>query len=178
MYFCGSALAEQSTDGAQPPEMLLTEQGFLAIDSPKGWVRTTRPGLAYFVPPGSGREQPSVWIYISSALIGPNEETKDAKAYIQSDIAGFKRRLKAGMVREEVPLSLPYVKLQAPVYTFQSGENRNALEQVAYVSENDRVLTLVLSGRDRATFLPLFQKFAQSYRGSISPHEIRISVIV
>jgi hypothetical protein len=171
IVLCGSSLAEQSTDSPQPTEMLLTEQGFVAIDPPKGWVRTAGPGLAYFIPPGSRKEQPSVWIYISSALIGPNEETKNAKAYIQSDIALFKGRFKGGIVREEIPLSLPYSKLRAPVYTFQSGEKRNVVEQVVYVSESQRALILVLSARDMATFLktlPIFQSFAKSYRGSMS----------
>jgi hypothetical protein len=82
--------APQSVD-SKPAEMLMTDQGFIAIDSPKDWMRAAGPGLAYFVPPAKGREQPTVWIYISSAPVGPHEEAKDLQAYIQSDIAVSKQ---------------------------------------------------------------------------------------
>ena len=166
------AFAQKPTDTSEPPEMLVTEQGFLAINTPKGWVRADGPGLAYFVPQAEHNGKPSVWIYISSAPVGPNEESKDVKAYIDSDVAGFKERFKNGTVREETPLELPHSKLRAPVYTFQSGEKHNTMEQVVYVGEPNRVLTLVLSARERPAFakaLPTFQEFVRSYRGSITP---------
>jgi len=157
---------------SEPAEMLVTEQGFLAINSPKGWVRTDGPGLAYFVPPQKEKGQSLVWIYISSAPIGPNEEAKDLKSYIDSDKAAFKQRFRNGVVQEEIPLSLPLAKLQAPVLTFRSGEKKNTVEQVVYVGEVTRVLTLVLSAREQAAFdraLPTFRDFAKSYSGSITP---------
>jgi len=157
---------------SEPAEMLVTEQGFLAINSPKGWVRTDGPGLAYFVPPQKKKGQSLVWIYISSAPIGPNEEAKDLKSYIDSDKAAFKQRFRNGAVQEEIPLSLPQAKLHAPVLTFRSGEKKNTVEQVVYVGEVTRVLTLVLSAREQAAFdkaLPTFRDFAKSYSGSITP---------
>lgn len=166
------ASAQKPSDTSEPPEMLVTEQGFLAINTPKGWVRADGPGLAYFVPKDERNGKPRVWIYISSAPVGPNEEAKDLKAYIESDIAGFKERFKSGLVQEEAPLNLPLAKLQAPVCTFLSGEKRNTVEQVVYVSEINRVLTLVLSAREKTTFekaLPAFRDFVRSYRGSITP---------
>jgi len=166
------ASAQKPSDTSEPPEMLVTEQGFLAINSPKGWVRADGPGLAYFIPKEERNGKPRVWIYISSAPVGPNEEAKDLKAYIESDIAGFKERFKSGLVQEEPPLNLPLAEIQAPVCTFQSGEKRNSLEQVIYVGEINRVLTLVLSAREKPAFekaLPAFQDFARSYRGSITP---------
>ena len=167
-----TSFAQQPTQTSEPPEMLVTEQGFLAIDTPKGWVRADGPGLAYFVTQAERNGKPSVWIYISSAPVGPNEESKDVKAYIESDVAGFKERFKNGVVQEETPLDLPHTKLRAPVYTFQSGEKRNSVEQVVYVAEINRVLTLVLSAREKPAFtkaLPAFQEFVRSYRGSITP---------
>jgi hypothetical protein len=152
--------------------MLITEQGFLAIDTPKGWVRADGPGLAYFVPQAEGNRKPSVWIYISSAPVGPNEESKDMKAYIESDVASFKERFKNGVIQEEAPLDLPHAKVRVPVYTFQSGEKRNTVEQVVYIAEINRVLTLVLSAREKPAFekaLPAFRDFVKSYRGSITP---------
>ena len=157
---------------SEPAEMLVTEQGFLAINSPKGWVRTDGPGLAYFVPPQKDKGQSLVWIYISSAPIGPNEEAKDLKSYIDSDKAAFKQRFRNGVVQEEISLSLPLAKLQAPVLTFRSGEKKNTVEQVVYVGEVTRVLTLVLSAREQAAFdkaLPTFRDFAKSYSSSITP---------
>jgi hypothetical protein len=72
----------------------------------------------------------------------------------------------------EKPLDLTLAKLQAPVCTFQSGEERNSVEQVVYVGEANRVLTLVLSAREKSAFeraLPVFHEFAKSFRGSITP---------
>jgi hypothetical protein len=167
-----SASAQKPSDTSELPEMLVTEQGFLAINTPRGWARADGPGLAYFVPHAMRSGKPSVWIYISSAPVGPNEEAKDLKAYIESDIAGFKQRFKGGLVQEEPPLDLPLAKLRAPVCTFQSGEKHNSLEQVVYVGEINRVLTLVLSAREKSAFekaLPVFHEFVKSYRGSITP---------
>ena len=166
------ASAQKPSDASEPPEILVTEQGFLTINTPKGWVRADGPGLAYFVPQAERSGKPSVWIYISSAPVGPNEEAKDLKGYIESDIAGFKERFKGGLVQEEPPLNLPLAKLRAPVCTFQSGEKNNSMEQVVYVGEINRVLTLVLSAREKSAFekaLPAFHDFVKSYRGSITP---------
>ena len=167
-----SRLLAQKPSAAEPSEMLVTEAGFLAINTPKGWVRSEGPGLANFIPKGSPKGQPRVWIYISSAPIGPKEEAQDLKSYIESDIAGFKERFKEGLVQEETALTLPNVRLQAPVYTFKSGEKHNTVEQVVYVAESNRVLTLVLSARDEQALekaLSVFREFAKSYRGSITP---------
>jgi len=161
---------QKKPQSTEPPEMLVTEQGFLAINTPKGWVRSKGPGLAYFIRKGDNAVSPPVWIYISSAPIGPNQEAKDAIAYIQSDIADFKARFKAGTVQEEEPLTLPKMNTHAPAYTFRSGEKHNTIEQVAYIGEANRVLTLVLSAKETAPFeraLPLFRDFVKSYGGSI-----------
>jgi hypothetical protein len=168
---------QEPAKSSEPAEMLVTEQGFLAINSPKGWVRTDGPGLANFVPPQEGKGPSPVWIYISSAPIGPNEEAKDLQSYIASDKRAFKQRFKNGIVQEETPLSLPQAKYQAPVVTFQSGEKSNTVEQVVYIGEGARVLTLVLSAIKQAAFekaLPTFRDFASSYRGSITPTSLRI----
>ena len=165
-----SLAAQKPSSASEPHEMLMTEQGFLAISTPRGWVRTAGPGLAYFVPK-AGNGQARAWIYISSAPIGAKEEAKDMKAYIESDIASFKDRFKAGIVQREEPLNLPNVKLQAPVYSFRSGEKNNVVEQVVYVGESNRVLTFVLSAKDKLAFdkaLSSFQEFAKSYAGSIT----------
>jgi hypothetical protein len=65
-----------------------------------------------------------------------------------------------------------HAKLQATVVTFRSGEVRNAVEQVAYMGEGNRVLTLVLSAREDSAFekaLPVFREFVGSYHGSVTP---------
>jgi hypothetical protein len=167
-----SPCGQKKSEPAGLREMLLTDQGLLAIDSPKGWIRTKGVGLAYFVPASEPSDRPGVWIYISSAPIGSNAEAKDLKGYIKSDIAAFKARFSVGLVREEEAIRLPYARVQAPVYTFQSGEQHNAVEQVVYVGESNRVLTLVLSALDKPKFqkaLATFRDFAKSYRGSITP---------
>jgi hypothetical protein len=161
-------LGQEKPGSPEIPEMLATEQSFLAINKPKGWIRSEGPGLAYFI----RKSEPRVWIYISSAPIGSHEEAKDASAYIQSDIAAYKERFKSGRVKEEEPLTLPKMNVRAPVYTFRSGEKHNSVEQVAYIAEADRVLTLVLSAREDAAFgqaLPVFRDFVKSYGGSIVP---------
>jgi hypothetical protein len=165
------SFAQKSPADSEPPEMLVTEQGFLAISTPKGWTRANGPGLAYFVPEEETKGELQAWIYISSAPIGPDEDAKDLKSYIESDITDFKQRFKEGVVQKEDSLNLPYAKLEAPVYTFRSGEKRNTVEQVVYVGESNRVLTLVLSAREKPAFekaLPVFRDFARSYRGSIT----------
>jgi hypothetical protein len=147
----------------------MTSQGFLAIDTPKGWVHSEGPGLAFFLPEGVNPENAQVSIYISSAPVGQNEEDKDANSYIQSDISGFRQRFK-NAVRKEDALFLPQVKQQAAVYTFQSGETHNAFEQIVYISDVNRVLILALSAKNSDALkgsMQVFHEFAKSYRGSI-----------
>jgi hypothetical protein len=155
-------------------EMLVTAGGFIAIDTPKGWVRGEGPGLAYFVHKGDSRGTALVWIYISSAPVGPEEEAKNVSDYIATDIAGFKQHFKSGSVSKDAPIDLPNMKTRAPVYTFLSGEKANAFEQVIYIAENSRVLILALSAKQKDAFdnsMKEFREFAQSYRGSIIPAE-------
>ena len=154
------------------PELLLTQEGFLAIDSPKGWIRADGPGLAFFVHKNADPKAAVVWIYISSAQIGPGEEVKTLADYIESDINGFKHRFKKGVVQKEAALDLPKVGTQASVWTFTSGENSNSYEQVVYVGDRNRVLMLTLSAKKKDAFakaLKEFRQFAKSYRGNISP---------
>jgi len=165
-------LGQKKTGSSSPPEMLVTEQGFLAINTPRGWIRSQGPGLACFVPKSDRRANSLVLIYISSAPIGPDEDAKDANTYVQSDIADFKERFKSGTVKEEEPLVLPKLNTRARVHTFRSGEKHNTIEQVVYIAEVNRVLTLVLSSKEVAAYeqsLPVFRDFARSYRGSIVP---------
>lgn len=165
-------IGQRKPQSSELPEMLATDQGILAINTPKGWVQTYGPGLAYFTRKRDKVESAPVWIYISSIPIGPDQEAKDTAAYIQSDIANFKERFKAATVKEEEQLALPKLRTRAPVYTFRSGEKHNAIEQVAYVAEANRVLTLVLSAKEASAFeqtLPVFHEFVESYGGSVVP---------
>lgn len=152
------------------PEMLLTAEGLLAIDTPKGWVRSEGPGLAFFLREGANSKGVDVWIYISSAPVGPREEAKNVNEYIESDIAGFRERFKNGTVQKEEPIDLPHPKIRVPVYTFQSAEKNNAFERIVYIGEINRVLILAVSAKNKNAFansLPDFERFAKSYRGSI-----------
>ena len=168
----GSSRAQQTPDNSPaPPEIIATDDGLLALTTPKYWVRADGPGAAYFVPANAAQNPPSVCIYISSASIGPKEEAKDLEAYIQSDISNFQRRYKNAVVRREQPIPLPQMKLQASVVTFRSGEKTNSFEQVIYLPDTGRVWTLVLSAKEEPAFtnsLAAFHEFAQSYRGTIN----------
>ena len=89
---------------------------------------------------------------------------------MDSDVAAL-RRDSNGVVRTELSLPLPNANIQAPVLTFESGEKKNAVEQVIYIQDVGRVLTLVLSAKRKSEFekaLPLFRDFAKSYRGGIT----------
>jgi hypothetical protein len=124
----------------------------------------------FFVKKGTEPEKADAWIYVSGVPIGPNQEVKSRDEYLESDVAGFRARFKNGSVRIEEPLMLPNAKTSVPVRTFESGEPRNAFEQVVYIAEQTRVLTLVLSAKTKQAYtssLPLFHEFAQSYGGSI-----------
>jgi hypothetical protein len=99
-YRAIARLPQEPSNAQEPPEMLVTEEGFLAIDTPRGWLCSDGPGLAYFVPPTSEKEKPLVWIYISAASVGAKEQPEDMKAYIESDKAGFKQRFKNGVSRD------------------------------------------------------------------------------
>lgn len=164
------AAQKPSADSSEMHEMIVTRQGFIAIDTPKGWVQSEGPGLAFFLPKGIDAVKAEAWIYISSAPVGPNEEDKDVDSYIQSDIAGFKQRFKNAVVHKEDDLLLPEMKQQAAVYTFQSGEANNAFEQIVYISDFRRVLILALSAHNSEAFtksMKIFHEFAKSYRGNI-----------
>ena len=155
----------------KPGEMQVIDGGFLAIDTPKGWVRSEGPGLLFFLKESAERDSADVWIYVSGDSIGPDASARNLKDYIQSDIAGYRARFKNGLVREEAPMELPRVKLTAPVVTFESQEKHNSFEQVVYAGEQTRILTFVLSAKTEERFvetLPAFQEFAKSYGGSIT----------
>jgi hypothetical protein len=160
-----------STDAKDVHEMLFTEAGLLAFDTPKDWERGDGPGLASFVPKDSDARTSAVMIYISGSPIGPHQENKTLGDYIQSDVSGFKSRFQKGDVHQEQAILLPGSKTEIPVYTFKSGEEHNAVEQVAYIQDTaERVLTVVLSAKTDAAFnksLPAFQSFVKSFRGSI-----------
>lgn len=171
-------VAQQSRQKSEPPEIQLTEQGLLVLSTPKGWERQQGPGLLFLVKKGAQREKADVWIYVSGTPIGPNEEAKSRDEFMESDVAQFHARFKNGTVRIEEPLVLSNAKASIPVRTFESGESRNAYEQVIYIAEQTRVLTLVLSAKTKKAYtasLAVFHEFAQSYNGSIiespdSPH--------
>ena len=170
LILCASLPAQQKPNDSTPPEIISTEDGLVALTTPKGWVRADGPGAAYFVPEAS-TQNPPVCIYLSSASIGAKEEVKDMDAYIESDITNFKRRYKNAVVQREQPLALSLMKLQAPIVTFRSGEKTNSFEQVVYIPDVGRVWTLVLSAKEEPAFtnsLPALHDFAQSYRGTIS----------
>jgi hypothetical protein len=164
-------MQEKTAKPDDPAELQMIEGGFLAINVPSGWVRSEGPGLAFFVKDGSNAKDAEVWIYVSSSPIGEGESSKNRADYIQSDIAGFKKRFKDGIVREEQSLELPKVKTKVPVVSFESGQAHNAFEQVVYIEEEKSVLSLVLSAKNKEAFvktLPLFREFAKSYGGSIA----------
>lgn len=98
-------------------------------------------------------------------------------SYIQSDISGFKQHFKNATVRKEEALFLPEVKQQAVVYTFESGEEDNAFEQVIYIQDAGRVLIFDMTAKNSDALtrtIQIFHEFAKSYRGSIqmgSPDE-------
>jgi len=166
---CGQTKPEKSDE---LPEMQITEGGFLAFDTPKGWERVEGPGLACFVPKDVPVEDAAVWIYISGAPIGEKESAKNRAEYIQSDIAEFRKRFADGIVREEDSLELPKAKTKVPVVHFESNDPKhNSFEEVIYIEEQNRVLMLVLSAKNAEAFektLPIFRDFARSYGGSIT----------
>ena len=162
--------AQKTDNPNQFPEMLAVEGGFLAIDTPKDWVRAEGPGMAFFLRKGSTKATADVWIYISGFDLEPGDSTGSLQGLVRSDIQDFKKRFKNGTALEERPFELPKVRAQAAVVTFRSGEEHNGFEQVMYIRESDRVLTLVLSAKTEQAFsksLPVFQQFAKSYGGMI-----------
>jgi hypothetical protein len=167
---CLCAAQKPAEGPSEMHEMLVTQAGFLAIDTPKGWEQSEGPGLAFFLPKGLDREKSDVWIYINLAPVGANEEDKDMDSYIQSDIAGFKHQFKNAIVTKEEDLLLSQMKQHAVVYSFQSGDAKNSFEQVIYIADVGRVLILDLTAKNAVAFartLQLFHEFAKSYRGSI-----------
>jgi hypothetical protein len=166
----GVPAQNQSHRTSEPHEIQLTGQGLVVLDTPKGWQRSEGPGIATFVKKGARLGKADVWIYVSGSPTGPSEEVKSRDEYIESDVADFRARFKNGTVKIEEPLPLPKSKTSVPVRTFESAESHNAFEQVVYIAEPTRVLTLVLSAKTRKAYtasLPVFHEFAQSYNGSI-----------
>jgi hypothetical protein len=179
LFVCGALLASvtcsaqpQKTprESTNPPEMQIIDGGFLAINTPNGWQRAEGPGLTFFLKRGVRREKANVWIYVSGIPTDAGEADKNLDECVQSDIVHFKERFKQGTVRQEQPLVLPKAKAPVPIVTFESNEAHNSFEQVVYIEETGRVLTLVLSAKNAKAFaksLPVFQEFARSYGGSI-----------
>ncbi len=166
--FCSAQNSTANPD--EPRGMIATEAGFVALDTPKGWVQAEGPGLAFFLPEGADPGKAEASIYLSASPIGPREEDKDLKSAIQSDIAGFKQHFPNGLVRAEEPLSLPRVKDKAEVYAFESGEQHNAFERTAYIGDVGRVWMITVSAKSSdalAKAPPAFHSLVQSYGGSI-----------
>jgi len=158
----------QNTDELH--EMIATEAGLIAMDTPKGWQRTNGPGLAFFVREKDPSGGAPVFMYISSTPFGPKEDAKTVEEVISSDISGFKERFKNGSVQKEEEIDLPRAKSGATVYTFLSHETNNAFEQIAYIREVNRVLIICLSARKNSDFQasgPAFRSFVHSYGGSV-----------
>jgi hypothetical protein len=42
-YLATARLPQEPSGAQEPPEMLVTEEGFLAIDTPRGWLRAEGP---------------------------------------------------------------------------------------------------------------------------------------
>jgi hypothetical protein len=166
-----SGVAQKKPASDSPaPQMIMTGGGFLAVQTPKGWMRAEGPGLAFFVREGDNPESAKVWIYISAAAIGPQEKDKDVEGYIRSDIEGFKQRFKKADVQRIEPIDLPERKMKVPTVAFKSGESHNSFEQVAYVDDGNRVLTFTVSAKNDASYEKAkaeFYHLVRSYRGSI-----------
>jgi len=158
-----SKTAQAASSDQDLHEMLFTEAGLLAFDTPKDWERSDGPGVASFVPKGSDAETSVAMIYISGAQIGPDQKDKTLSEYVQSDISGFKSRFQNGDVHKEPAILLPASKIEVPVYTFKSGEAHNAVEQVAYIQDTaERVLTVVLSAKTMQPSLNRCRRFKAS----------------
>ena len=154
----------------EPHEMIATEAGLTAMDTPEGWRRADGPGLAFFIREKDTPGDVQVFMYISLTPFGPKEDAKTADAVLASDISGFKKRFKNGSVQKEEDIDLPRAKSRATVYTFVSHETNNAFEQIAYIRELNRVLIICLSARDNDRFQAsrtAFRAFVHSYGGSV-----------
>jgi hypothetical protein len=165
------SLAQKPTGLSQEPHgMIATQAGFFAVDIPKGWTQSEGPGLAFFLPDGIDRRDAQVWMVLSAAPVGPKADDKDADAFIQSDIAGFKHAYPKGSSKSEAPIDLPNAKQKAKVYEFESGETRDAFELVVYIEDLHKVWTITLTAKSLdalARSKAAFVAFASSYRGSI-----------
>ncbi len=159
-----------NSNSNEPRGMVATAAGFVALDTPKGWVQADGPGLAFFLPEGTDPRNAEAWVVLDASPIGPKEDDRDLHSAIQSDIDGFKRRFPKAIVRAEEPLVLPRVKQKAENYSFESGEEHNAFEQTAYIGDLGRVWIVTLSAKNAAALsrsLPAFHQLVQSYGGSI-----------
>jgi hypothetical protein len=163
--------AQKPADSQDEPHgMIATQAGFLALDIPKGWTQSEGPGLAFFLPEGVKTRDAQAWMVISASPVGPKADDKDADAFIQSDIAGFKQAYPKGTVKPEAPIDLPVAKQKARVYEFASGAGYNAFELVVYIEDYHKVWTITLSAKSAdalAQAKPALAAFAASYRGSI-----------
>jgi hypothetical protein len=165
-----SATQKPADSTSEPHRMIMTQAGFLALDPPKGWTQSDGPGLAFFLPDGVKARDAQAWMVISAAPVGPKADDKDADAFIQSDIAGFKHAYPKGIVKPDASIDLPVAKQKARVYAFESGEKRNVFELVAYIEDSQKVWTITLSANSAealAQSKPALVAFAASYRGSI-----------
>jgi hypothetical protein len=158
-----------AAEAPDSPGIVVTKQGPLAIDVPKGWSRVPGMGLAFFVPAGTDFDSAQAWIYLSSIPIGQKTDYADVDSYIRFDIAAFKEKYPAAFVQNEIPVVLRQARLRAQIYTFQSGDKNNAYEQVVYVGEKGRALMFNFSAKTPEVFqqmLPVFRNFVTSYKGS------------
>jgi hypothetical protein len=169
VFISSLCVAQKPSADLSALPQLTTRLGSIAIDTPKGWSRASGPGLAIFLPDGKDSDNAEAWIYISSAPIGPKEEYRNFNSYIQYDTTAFRDKYKNGTVRIEPSMLLPSAKTRARIFTFESGEWRNAYEQIVYIEEAHRVLILALSAKNSTAFvqsIPAFREFVKSYRGS------------
>jgi len=171
LAFSHPLLAQKPADSSDGMHgMIATRAGFFAVDIPKGWTQSDGPGLAFFLPEGVEPRDAQAWMILSAAPVGPKAEDKDADAFIQSDIAGFKHAYPKGKAKLETPIDLPNAKEKARVYEFESGETRDAFELVVYIEDFHKVWTITLTAKSPAALAQskaALVAFASSYRGSI-----------
>lgn len=139
------------------------------ITPPEGWTVDDTSGLGSHIrvvlyPRGQKWDSAPTVMYVNP-LHQKAESPRTLREMIDRDVADFMKRSPKGRVTAGRPLRTGKAQVAEVRYFAPTGEA--PLEAVAYVSEQDLVMLLVLSSRDGAGFrsgLPAFESLVTSYQ--------------
>jgi hypothetical protein len=163
ILFCGGY--GQKPDNSNDGQIIVGRGYSFVLKEPKGWVIKSDKNSqvqAAIVPESSSWENSTTVMY--ARVIKKDEEQPTVEKVIQTDIDDFLKQNSQSTVSDS-PELLTKTSKKAIVKSFYDAANKN-YESVAFIDEQNIVVILALSSRNKAEYeksLPAFKSLVASY---------------